>query len=316
MTRCGALALLIAGCAGAAPIAPVAWPPPPPFEVAVEAAPVRELTLPAIDEAYAEPAVTTEPTPEPMPAGGAPVRVHEHEIEGLYVLEVIVGEASFDARLPTVWVLHGRGDRARVPGGLFLALSQPVRLVVPQAPLSIGEGFSWLPYRVADGRTDELALALREAADRLARAMVILAATHPIRGRPVVTGFSQGGLLSFALAALHPELVSTALPHAGWLPPPLVPASVPAGGLPPIRSTHGRLDDRIPVEPTEASVAALRALGADVELRIFEGVGHEMTPEMDQTVRVWLETALGQVDPPAPAAARRRPRSRRARAAR
>ena len=41
--------------------------------------------------------------------------------------------------------------------------------------------------------------------------------------RPIVTGFSQGGILSFAMAARHPNEVRYAFPVAGSCPGPILP---------------------------------------------------------------------------------------------
>lgn len=292
------LLLIAGGCAGA----PTAWPPPLPSDVAIEPDEPREITITAaaaevvLDDA---PAIADVPVgPETSTRDGDVVEVIEGELEGLRYLEMIFGEANVDDPLPTIWVLHGRGDRAGIPGGPFWDLPMPVRIFVPQAPDALGAGFSWLPYRVAEGRTLELSDALREMARRLARLIGAFTLARPTVGRPIVTGFSQGGLLAFAIALLHPESASFALPNAGWLPPPLVPDLSDPSRFPVVRAQHGTEDERIPIGPTRELVAQLRAAGLDVELIEALGAGHAMSPEMDQTFRGWLIAALGSLTSP------------------
>ncbi|MBX3272035.1 MAG: dienelactone hydrolase family protein [Sandaracinaceae bacterium] len=271
------------GCGAAAP---AVWPPPLPPQAVLDPEAVRLL-----EEIAARPA----PAPAPPPRVRDPeaVAVEEGELEGIRYLEVRFGDPDPDEPLPTIWVLHGRGDRARIPGGPFWALPRPVRVFVPQAPDALGDGFTWFPVRVAEGRTEELSVAIVDRVARLARMMDALREARPTIGRPIVTGFSQGGVLSFALALLHPESVGRALPLAGWLPPGLVPDLSEPARFPPIRALHGTADERIAYPPTRELVDALVAAGLDAELVPFADVTHVMTEAMDALVRAWLVSALG-----------------------
>jgi phospholipase/carboxylesterase len=222
-------------------------------------------------------------------------RAREVDVGGVLAIEVILGEASFDEPLPTVWAFHGIGDVPRLPGGPFSGMAQPYRVVVPRGPLRWGAGYAWFPHRVAEGRHAELAAAIRAQVAVLARAFSLHAAQVPYVGRPIVTGFSQGAVMSFGLALLAPESIGAALPDAGWLPPPLWPlAPVPVDRFPPMRSTHGTADAVIPFAPTRAMVERLRALGLDVSLAPAEGVGHELSPEMAARFHGWLAEALAR----------------------
>jgi phospholipase/carboxylesterase len=192
-------------------------------------------------------------------------------------------------------MVHGRGDRPRIPGGPFSCVATPVRIIMPRAPDPLGSGFTWLSVRAAEGRTDELSRQLVDRADQLAALLDNVTTTRPTLGQPIVTGFSQGGMLAFALAVRHPRRMAVALPLAGWLPRPLWPAS--AQGLPPIRAVHGVDDVTIPLPPTRDAVDELRRLGAAVELVEFAGVAHVMSAEMNTLFEQWLEQALGEQAP-------------------
>ena len=190
-------------------------------------------------------------------------------------------------------VLHGRGDRAHVPGGPFLGLTHPVRVVVPQAPEPLGEGWQWLPVRVGDGLVDRLSSTLFETADDLARFIRELQDARHTQGRAIVTGFSQGGLLTLTLAVHHDDVVGYAIPLASWLPPPLEPSYLRRDReVSPIRSMHGTADPIIPIDPTNALFGRLQEIGFDVELVQVPGVEHTMNGDMDALFHEWLEESV------------------------
>jgi phospholipase/carboxylesterase len=190
-------------------------------------------------------------------------------------------------------VIHGLGDS---PGPHWLDLVQlqrPARLIMPAAPTPYLDGFSWFPFRARGADPAELAHGISRAAAQLANALELLQRHRPTRGLPIVTGFSQGGMLSFALALRHPERLQLALPISGLLPEPLWPTG-PAPRVPPIVALHGSADDLVPIAPTERLVAALEKHGYDVTLHRHAGVGHSISDAMRAQVAATLDAALSR----------------------
>lgn len=279
----------LAGCASTGVLEPplTAWPP------------LHESMPQMVEVAVSEPAALPPivPDDEASPSDHyetrAPgIHVRRGEAEGFPFLEVVLGEVDPESALPLIVVIHGRGDRPRVPGGPFSGLARPARIILPRAPMSLGDGFSWLPVRAADGQTEVLSTALRETAARLARFVAGVRDMRATLGPTVVTGFSQGGMLAITLAVLHPDVVGVAFPLAGWLPPPLWPSGAAPPNAPPIRAMHARDDERIAYGPTLESYDHLRSSGWDLELTFFDGVGHAMSAAMDAIFHGWLDQAL------------------------
>lgn len=300
--------LAIWGC-GAAPreAAPVAWPPRRDPAAPIARHPLAERPATRQDQGLARlpstiaprHAAVIEPAPrwiEPAPG----VRAREGEAEGLGYLEVVLGDVSPETALPLVVVIHGRGDRPRVPGGPFEGLTRPVRVMMPRGPMIVGHGFGWLPVVVGDHQPELLSAGLREVGDRLARWIARVRAERPCVGPTILSGFSQGGMLALTIAVRHPEAAGVVFPLAGWLPPPLWPSEPAPRAAPPIRAMHARDDDRIPYEPSRESYEHLRSLGWDLELSTYEGVGHAMSAEMDAAFHGWLERALEAIATGAP----------------
>ena len=148
-----------------------------------------------------------------------------------------------------------------------------------------GRGASW--FTLASPPDDRMRAELDESADRLAALAAHLRARWPQSRAVVITGFSQGGMLSFAVATRHPEAVAAAVPIAGALPQPL---ALPAR-LPPVRALHGEADRRIPFAAGQATVEALAARG-DARLQAFPGVGHAIPAPMRAALFATLEALL------------------------
>jgi phospholipase/carboxylesterase len=103
---------------------------------------------------------------------------------------------------------------------------------------------------------------------------------RPTLGKPIVTGFSQGGILSFALATRYPTLFAAAFPLAGWLPPVLYPPAATKQKYPYIYAQHGARDTTVPTQKGRATIQGLRARGLRVDYREVPGVGHLVTSGM------------------------------------
>jgi phospholipase/carboxylesterase len=247
---------------------------------------------PAAPPARAAAPVTVDPGPPPEPPWPTAA--------GLAYREVVLGGAGPEDPLPMLVAIHGLGDHPDNFVHLFDGFADPVRVILPRGLDAEPEGgWSWFPLRARDPDVDALSAGIRHAADRIAEGIDELSRSRPTLGKPVVTGFSQGGMLTFALAVHHPELVGHAVVVGGWLPPPLLP-SAPAEGkafghhrrpswngppmtasasaYPPIVALHGTADAAVPLAPTELAVQALAEQGITAELHTYEGVGH-MIPE-------------------------------------
>ncbi|HFE44425.1 MAG TPA: hypothetical protein ENJ18_02880 [Nannocystis exedens] len=226
------------------------------------------------------------PAPEPKPAAPereetAPPEPEIYEtVAGIRYLEMIVGGAKVEDSLPMVVAIHGLGDRPEHFAELMRGLSQPVRVILPAGIIDTDEGFSWFDLRARDPDVEALSAGVATAADRLATFVDAISAARPTTGEPIITGFSQGGIVSFTIATRHPDSIAAAYPVSGWLPPPLWPKAGPAGETPPIIALHGTADKAVKFGPTEEAVRRLQKLGYPVELKVYADVGHQITQEM------------------------------------
>jgi phospholipase/carboxylesterase len=237
---------------------------------------------PALADPGAAPPVV-DPTPSARPDATAPPLPRAGSLQ---YREIVLGGADPDAPLPMIVAIHGLGDAPDNFAHLFDTFTEKARLILPRGVEPSEEGgYSWFPLRARDPDVAGLSQGIASSADAIAEAIAELKNQRPTTGDPIVTGFSQGGMLAFAVAVRHPEVVGTAVPIGGWLPPPLQPAALRAGvKYPTIEAFHGTEDVAVKYTPTAESVAALQALGLAVHLHTYEGVGHVITPEIHRDV--------------------------------
>jgi phospholipase/carboxylesterase len=222
------------------------------------------------------------PTPA---ASGAAAHAKEGSAELAYVTRITGGASETDA-LPLVIAIHGLGDRPEDFLKLFSGFDLPARIVAPRAPDPWSEGGSWYPL---DDRAKKPAV-IRARADMLAGLITREQKRVKTVGKAVVLGFSQGGVLSFALAAYHPELLAAALPIAGALPEEMPPPVDAVRGLR-VLAFHGQADRRMPLASAQQTVDSLKAHGAAATLSSYPGLGHQISEEL----RVHLFAALREV---------------------
>ncbi len=177
-------------------------------------------------------------------------------------------------RLPMIVAVHGLGDSPRGFSGILRSLRCSARIIFPQGYTPHGRGYSWFGF--GSNRSEP---EMAASAKRLATAIDDLRKRYPTNGKPIVTGFSQGGFLSLAIATRHPGSVSASLPVGSWLPASLRPSSRPTSA-PPIVAFHGEADRVIPLAPTQAAVSQLKSAGFPVTLKTYPDVGHAIPPKL------------------------------------
>jgi phospholipase/carboxylesterase len=198
---------------------------------------------------------------------------------GIRFLEIFAHGA--DESSPLVVAIHGRGGSPERFARVWQGFPEKAEIALPQGFARTGDGWTWFELRGYS--EDVIAAALASADDKLWPAIVELAAGRKI----IVTGFSQGGILAYVLAARHADAIAYAFPVAGGAPDKLIPAR----GAP-IYALHGTDDDVVPVTWARSAIAAFRRQGGTAELRAFPGIGHTVTPEIREDLWAHVRAAI------------------------
>ncbi|RLM67269.1 phospholipase [Halorubrum sp. Atlit-8R] len=200
---------------------------------------------------------------------------------------LVTAGASLDDAAAALVLVHGRGATARsvVDLGEQLAGDREVAILAPAAA-----GNTWYPNSflapVADnepGRSSGLR-AVGAAVDRAVDAGIA-------RDRVLVGGFSQGACLASEFVARNPTrygglavfsggLIGETVAVEDYLPD----GETSADGDGPLAGTPAfvgcsDVDPHIPEERVHETTDVLEALGADVDERIYEGMGHGINDE-------------------------------------
>ena len=102
------------------------------------------------------------------------------------------------------------------------------------------------------------------------------------RERPIITGHSQGGMMTLAVASYAPDLARAAVAAAGWLPELLWPLQ-----MPPTYVIHGTEDETVSFDRSLALYNDMVSRGLPIETIYVEGGGHKVSdihPVWEQTL--------------------------------
>lgn len=209
----------------------------------------------------------------PLAAAGCskPRRI-EKQAHGGVDFKLLVHKQE-DAKLPWIVAIHGIGGAPERWVDGWMPFPNHANVALPRAFDPYEDGFSWFPW-TPDMTSAKLAADVSAAADRLWTGIMALSAQKPV----VLAGFSQGAILSYVLAARHPESVVHAFPVAGCCPVALRPKDKTR--IAPITAYHGTADDIIALAADKDTKAAYEAAGGKVTLREYPGVHHTATDEM------------------------------------
>ena len=198
--------------------------------------------------------------------------------EGVDFIELFPRDA--DETAPLIVAIHGMGD---APGNWIDAwktFPEKAQIALPRAFTRYGEGFSW--FELHQGSTDEeLGAEVGGSEEKLWRGIAKLAGARKV----IVTGFSQGGMLTFAIASRHADKVVYAFPMAGSCPGPLLPRNNARAA--PLVAFHGTADDVLAFKWGKGAVEAFKAQGNQASMKEYPGVGHRLTPQM--RADLWAE---------------------------
>jgi len=204
-------------------------------------------------------------------------------------------EPAGDGPHPTILALHGWGASGMdllglapyLAGGQFLVLCPQGRVEVDLGQMV---GYGWFPL-TAGAPPDAAALAA--GVDDTRRFLDAALRRYPIDPHKlVVLGFSQGGVIAYALALSEPERFAGLVALSSWLPAPLV-STLPPRAYDRLSTLvhHGSRDDLLEVSSGRESIEQLRRLQVPATYREFD-IGHEISAESLTHLSEWLQDKI------------------------
>ncbi len=182
---------------------------------------------------------------------------------------MVTGDADPEAELPLVVFLNPLAGFPEVFWVIKRRWDFPARVVVPRGPRWYLIGYSWFAF---DDDWETFVADVRVSADQVAAFTRAMAERYPTPGKPIVTGFSQGGSLTYALAAYHPDVFAAAMPISGAMPGDLPKREVAPDIL--VHGIHGAEDLIVEASWAQYIVDQMREQGWNVTFDIYPEVGH------------------------------------------
>jgi phospholipase/carboxylesterase len=201
-------------------------------------------------------------------------------------------DAEDNEAAPSLLLLHGRGADEADLMGLEQALDPRLTIVSARAPYRLGPGFAWYGmYEIGKPDDDTLLASLSE----LQAFIKGLPAAHNIDPqRLYLMGFSQGAIMSAALALTVPEQVRGVIMHSGYVPTESALVLHPEGIKDkPFFLAHGKYDDVIPVTFGRDAEEYLSEAGARLTYREYP-IGHTISEESLYDLSEWLTRELDE----------------------
>jgi len=211
------------------------------------------------------------------------------KIGGVTYLEKMRGGAGPDDAVPMVIAFHSLGATPHGFAGSLKGIG-PARLIVPGGEFRTkGGGYLWWHRGIIDGsKPENLAESMMEwsrAADRMTHFIDQITRCRPTVGKPIVTGVSQGGHMSYLMASKHPRQVRGAVAVSGGLLPEFW-----NDNMAPTVGIHGNGDTTVRFQDTQAYADAMQADGADFVFQPFTSSGHGTNSKMSAA---WREAVEG-----------------------
>ena len=205
-----------------------------------------------------------------------------------YVLRTPSGRDD-SAEMPLVIMLHGRGADANDLADLAPLMDHGYRFVLPNAPKPFepmpgySMGFTWFDDWPPERNSF---LASREL---LLRFVDEITAKYPTpRGKVVLCGFSQGGMMAIDVGFRTPVELAGIVVMSGALYEEDLPEF--RGDLP-VMVVHGTADDVIPILAAWRTRGVLESQGVEVDYHEFR-MGHQVSEESMRVVADFMARRL------------------------
>ncbi|MCY1480332.1 Carboxylesterase 2 [compost metagenome] len=194
---------------------------------------------------------------------------------------------------PLLLLLHGYGSNEEDLFSFAPELPDEYYVVSARAPYNLQPyGHAWYAINFdADENKFSDNDQARESRDLIARLINELVSDLPIDFQGVtLIGFSQGTILSYAVALSYPEKIKNVVALSGYLNPDLLVSGYEKKDFSHLKmfASHGTVDQVIPVEWARKAPDALKSLGIDVTYKEYP-IGHGVSPQNFYDFKNWLE---------------------------
>ncbi len=193
---------------------------------------------------------------------------------------------------PLILLLHGYGSNEEDLFSFATELPEEYYIISARAPYDLQYGsYAWYAINFdADQNKFSDHEQAKVSRDIIAGFIDELVANYPIDETQIaLVGFSQGSILSYAVALSYPEKVQKVVAMSGYLNLEIVAEDYLKNNFTNLKifASHGTVDQVIPVEWARKTPAILENLGINLTYKEYP-VGHGVAPQNFYDFKNWL----------------------------
>ena len=194
---------------------------------------------------------------------------------------------------PLLLLLHGYGSNEEDLFSFASELPEEYYVISARAPFDMGFGsYAWyaINFDADENKFSDIPQA-QQSRDLIANFINELVANYPIDPSNVtLIGFSQGTILSYAVALSYPEKIQRVVAMSGYLNTEMVKQNFETNNFSNLKifASHGTVDQVVPVDWARKAAPALTQLGIDIVYKEYP-VGHGVAPQNFYDFKNWLQ---------------------------
>ena len=210
-----------------------------------------------------------------------------------FSLSHIVRESSIkDGSAPLLIMLHGYGSDENDLFSFATELPEELFIISLKAPYQLqpyGNAWYAINFDAVQGKWSDNEQAI-ESRDLIAKFIDEAIEQYPInKDNVTLLGFSQGTILSYAVALTYPEKVNNIIALSGYINKDILPENLDADNYKHLNfyCSHGSVDQVIPVDWARQNQPFLNSLDIKNQYSEFP-VGHGVAPQNFFEFKEWL----------------------------
>ncbi len=207
----------------------------------------------------------------------------------------IVRESSLKKNAPLLLMFHGYGSDENDLFSFASELPEELFIISARAPYAMqpyGNAWYAINFDAENGKwsDDEQAITSRDLISKFIDEVI---ENYPINKNNIsLLGFSQGTILSYAVALTYPEKINNVIALSGYINDKLfITKSKTSYEHLNFYCSHGNVDQVIPVDWARQSPKLLSALDIKHQYSEFP-VGHGVAPQNFYELRNWLKELI------------------------
>ncbi len=198
---------------------------------------------------------------------------------------------------PLLVLLHGYGSNDEDLFSFASELPKELLIVSARAPLSLGFGsYAWysINFETTQNKKFSNLDEARESLDQIEEFIDEIIDKYKVNTDKIfLLGFSQGAILSYALAMRNPLKIKYILPLSGYINNELIPKNLTADDCNNLDFfiSHGTVDQVLPIDWSRNSLSILDSLKISYTFNEYP-VGHGINPQNFNDFKNWIINKL------------------------